>query len=131
MIETSRGSSLKPAGALAGLSVLAGGSAAFATSCCVVPLSLAALGATGAVSGLTETLAPYNGYLLGVSAAALGGGWLSFFRWNRAACAADGSCSAPGTRRWGAIGLGVASLVVLVAFAREQLEPVLVGSFFG
>ena len=122
---------LKPAGMLAGLSVLLGGSAVFVTSCCVVPLSLAALGATGAVSGFTEAFAPYNAYLLGVSALALGGGWFNFFRWNRSVCVADGTCAAPATRRWGAVGLGIASLIVFVAFTREHLEPLLVGSWLG
>jgi mercuric ion transport protein len=121
-----------PVGLLAGISTLFGGGAAFAASCCVVPLSLAALGATGAVSSVIGTLAPYQAYLLGFSALALAGGWLTFWRGNRAAaCAADGSCPAPRIRRRGRIALVVATAIVAVAFGRGYLEPIVVGRFLG
>jgi mercuric ion transport protein len=121
----------RAAGLLGGLAAFAGGGAVFATSCCVVPLSLAALGATGAAAGAIETLAPYHGYLLGVSGLAVGSGWLAFLRQNRLSCTPDGACAQPRVRRRGAIALGIATLVAALAFVRPYIEPLIVGQWLG
>jgi mercuric ion transport protein len=119
------------AGLFGGLATIFGGGAVFASSCCVVPLSLAALGATAATSGWIEALAPYHTYLLGFTGVAFGGGWLTFLRQNRASCAVDGTCAQPASRRRGAIVLGIATVVTLIAFGRGYFEPIAVGQLLG
>jgi mercuric ion transport protein len=118
-------------GLLGGAASMFGSGAVFISSCCVVPLSLAALGATGAVTGWIDTFAPYQPYFLGLTGLALGGGWLRFLRQHRTCCAADGSCSAPAARRRNAIVLSVATVIAILAFGREYIEPIVAGSLFG
>jgi mercuric ion transport protein len=116
-----------PTGLFAGAGALVGLTALVSSSCCIVPLALAGLGATGAVFSGLEFLAGIRPYLLGAAALALIGGWWLYFSRRRAvACNSDGTCAAPGTswRTMGFLALGSA-FVGLSTIWEPYIEPVL------
>jgi mercuric ion transport protein len=118
-----------PAGSLAGLSALAGVGAVAASSCCVLPLVLAGLGAGGAVLGGLGALAAYQTPILAAALALLAGGWIAFWRRTRAAaCAADGVCARPETPRRTLAALLTATLLVGAGAGWTFIEPVLPGA---
>ena len=76
---------------LAALGLAAGLGAVIASSCCVIPLGLAAVGAGAGVFGGLELLAEWRVPFLSVSALAIVGGWGAWW-WKRPdACVATGS----------------------------------------
>lgn len=112
---------LARAGAMVGLTALV------SSSCCVVPLLLAGLGATGAVFSGLQFLAAIRPYLLAAAAAALLAGWVSHFYLRRTvACNSDGTCAVPSTswRTMGYLALGSA-FVGLATVWEPYFEPVL------
>lgn len=94
----------------------AGGIAAIlASTCCLGPLILVMLGFTGAWIGSLSVLEPYRPLFLGVVLVTLGlAGWRIF----RPAltCEADGTCSAPRSRRIQKIFFAAIAVLALVAF---------------
>ncbi|MGU9982486.1 mercury transporter MerT [Phreatobacter sp. HK31-P] len=116
-----------PTGLLAGAGTLVGMTALVSSSCCVVPLALAGLGATGAVFSGLLLLAAIRPYLLGVAALTLlAGWWLYFSRQRLAACNSDGKCAAPVTS-WRMISflmLG-STFVGLATIWEPYIEPIL------
>jgi mercuric ion transport protein len=115
------------AGLLAGTGAVVGLAALISSSCCVVPLALAGLGATGAAFSGLAFLADIRPYLLGAAALALLAGWWLYVSRRRAAvCSSDGTCAAPG-RSWRtigflALGTGFAGLATVW---EPFIEPVL------
>ena len=73
-----------------------------ASACCIGPLLLGAvgLGSLGFAAALAPALAPLRPWLLGLTAALLATGFYHAYRPQRAeACAADGACARPASRR--------------------------------
>lgn len=116
-----------PTGLFAGAGAVVGLTALVSSSCCVVPIALAGLGATGAVFSGLEFLIAVRPYLLGAAAVALLAGWSIYFSRRRSvACNSDGTCVAPGTslRTVGFLALGSA-FVGLATVWEPYIEPVL------
>jgi mercuric ion transport protein len=116
-----------PTGLFAGAGAVVGLTALISSSCCIVPLALAGLGATGAAFSGLLFLAGIRPYLLGAAAVALlAGWWLYFSRRRSVACNSDGTCAAPGTswRTMGFLALGSA-FVGLAIIWEPYIEPVL------
>lgn len=90
-----------------------------ASSCCIGPLLLAALGVGGA--GATAALAAYRPYLLAGTALMLGGGFYFTYRRPRVAAADACGCERPRTNRVGRIGLWLATVVVVLVAAAPPL----------
>ena len=114
-----------PTGFLAGAGAVVGLTALVSSSCCIVPLALAALGATGAVFSGLEFLAAIRPYLLGTAAVALlAGWWLYFSRRRSLAFNSYGTCAAAGTswRTIGFLALG-STLVGLATVWAPYIEP--------
>jgi mercuric ion transport protein len=89
-----------------------------ASSCCIVPLLLAALGVGGA--GAVATLGAYRPYLLAATGALLIAGFYFTYRKPRAAADACG-CERPRTSSAGRIALWIATVAVLVVAAAPLL----------
>jgi mercuric ion transport protein len=108
-------------GAIAGLGAVAG------SSCCVLPLVLAGMGAGSAFFSGLEFLAAYRMPVFGAALAFLTVAWAVYWRRSRAvaACAATGACARPETSRRTAVVLGIATLSVALAAAWGLVEPVL------
>jgi len=107
----SRAQNLSLAGALL--------SAVAASSCCLGPLLLAALGLGGA--GAFATLAAFRPYILGVTAALLAAGFYLTYRTPRAASGDACGCERRNTRRAGKVGLWIAAALVLLFAASPTL----------
>ena len=116
-----------PPSLFAGAGALVGLMALVSSSCCLVPLALAGLGASGAAFGGLLFLAGIRPYLLGAAAVALlAGWWLYLWRRRSVTCNSDGACAAPGTswRTIGFLALG-STFVGLATIWEPNIEPVL------
>jgi mercuric ion transport protein len=92
-----------------------------ASSCCVVPLALFALGISGAWIGNLTQLAPYQPYFIAATVACLAGGYWLLHRSRRAGCV-DGEVCARRLPRWIVnMGLVVATILVIGALAVDLL----------
>ena len=109
--------------------VAAGGvlGALAASSCCIVPVVLFSLGATGAWIGNLVALAPYQPVFVTVTAGFLGTGFYMVYRRPKAAIAQGAPCARPIRARivkaalWSSVALTAAALAVAYA------APVILG----
>ncbi len=95
-----------------------------ASSCCILPVALFSLGATGAWIGRLGSLAVYQPIFLAVTAAFLAGGFYLVYRKPKAAeCAPGEACAKPLSNRviksvlWTATGLAIAAFVFPYAWS--------------
>jgi len=109
--------------AVAGLAAAIG-----ASSCCVLPLVLFALGVSGAWIGNVAVLAPYQPYFIVAAVAFLGVGFFRVYRRPRTACAEGETCARPGSTRLVKIALWAASVLVAIAVAFPYVAPLLLGA---
>jgi mercuric ion transport protein len=110
----------------AAFGLVAGLGAVVASSCCVLPLGLAALGAGAGIFGGLELLAEWRVPFLSVSALAVVGGWSAWW-WKRPdACVAGSSCMLPKRSRATLALLLCASAVVLAAASWGYIDPMLI-----
>jgi mercuric ion transport protein len=94
-----------------------------ASSCCVAPLMLFALGISGAwIANLTQ-LAPYQPFFIAAAAGCLGAGYWLVHRARRVACADGEVCSRRLPNRVVRTGLLLASVLVAGALAFDFLAP--------
>jgi mercuric ion transport protein len=97
-----------------------------ASSCCILPLVLFALGAGGAWIGNLTALAPYQPIFIIVTLGFLGYGfWTAYYR---PACARDNSCARPMPDRLLKIGLWTSTIIVAAAIAFPFVAPSLLGT---
>ncbi len=113
-------------GLLAGTGALVGIGALIGSSCCVLPIALAGLGATGAVFSGLAFLADIRPLLIAGAAITLALGWALFF-WRRRRPSCDGdTCARPATSGGTKWLLGFGSLVVGLALVwGPYVEPAL------
>jgi len=96
-----------------------------ASSCCIAPLALFALGVSGAwITNLTQ-LAPYQPFFIAATAACLGAGYWLVYRARRVACAEGEVCARPLPKRFVKVGLVLASILAGGALAFDFLAPLL------
>jgi mercuric ion transport protein len=115
----------------AALGLVAGLGAVVASSCCVIPLGFAALGAGASVLGGLEMVAAWRVPFLAVSALAIVGGWSAWW-WKRPAVCVSGSACASPERSRTTLGLLLcASLIVTAAVSWGYIDPVLLKLFRG
>lgn len=87
-----------------------------ASSCCLVPLTLFALGVSGAWIGNLTALAPYQPIFVALTLAFLAGGFVMVYRKPKPAACAEGSyCATPASDRIAKIGLWSATVLVAAA----------------
>lgn len=111
--------------------LVAGLGAVVASSCCVIPLGLVALGAGAGVLGGLEAVAMWRAPLLSVSALALVVGWGAWWLTRPVACASDASCASPGRSRATLTLLLCASAIALAATSWSYIDPMLLKLFGG
>lgn len=103
--------------------LLAGALAALlASTCCLGPLVLLALGISGAWIGNLTALEPYRPAFIGVALAALFLAWRRIWR-RGATCAPGQVCAVPRVRLGYKLLFGVVAVLVLVALAFPYLAP--------
>src|SRR5215469_11417684 len=110
--------------------VAAGGilGALAATSCCIIPLVLFALGIGGAWIGNLTALAPYQPIFIAATLIFLGTGYYLVYRRRDAACADGKPCARPLPRRGVKLALWAATTLVASAIAFPYLARALLGT---
>jgi mercuric ion transport protein len=105
--------------------VAAGGilGAIAASSCCLVPVALFSLGASGAWIGTLTSLAPYQPIFIAVTLFLLGYGYWLVRRRSRVGCVDGTACARPMPTRLVTVALWSASLLVLAAIAFPYVAP--------
>ena len=110
--------------------VAAGGvlGALAATSCCIVPLVLFALGVGGAWIGNLTALAPYQPIFITTTLIFLGTGYYLVYWRREAACADAKLCARPLPRRGVKLALWAATALVASAIAFPYVARTLLGT---
>ncbi|HKF61134.1 MAG TPA: mercuric transporter MerT family protein [Dongiaceae bacterium] len=110
--------------------VAAGGmlGALAATSCCIIPLVLFALGIGGAWIGDLTALAPYQPIFIAATLIFLGTGYYLVYRRRDAACADGRLCARPLPRRGVKLALWAATTLIASAIAFPYLARALLGA---
>ncbi len=99
------------------------------SSCCILPLVLFSLGATGAWIGNLAALYPYKAYFFVATAGFLAAGFYGAYRKPKAAaCAGDGDCGTPISGRINKGALWGSTVLVLAALAFPYYAPLLLDS---
>lgn len=98
-----------------------------ASSCCILPVGLFSLGASGAWLGNLSALSPYQPIFIAITLGFLGSGFWLAYRRPQAACRGSGACSPPMSRRAVKLALWAALLLVAAATAFPYVAPALLG----
>ena len=115
----------------AALGLAAGLGAVVASSCCVIPLALATLGASASVLGGLELVASWRIPFLAVSTLAIAGGWAAWWWKHPVACNSGSTCASPDRSRATLALLLCASAIVLAAGSWGYIDPMLLKLFRG
>jgi mercuric ion transport protein len=99
-----------------------------ASSCCIAPLVLFALGVSGAWIANFTQLAPYQPYFLAGTAVCLAWGYRLVRRSRKRACADGEMCARPLPNRVVKAGLALATILVIGALALDFLGPLVLQS---
>lgn len=96
------------------------------TSCCILPLVLFSLGATGAWIGQLGALYQYKWIFFAFAGASLAYGFWKVYRPTRQVCA-DGTCERQLNQRFMKVALWTATAVVALSLAFPYIAPPLLG----
>lgn len=96
-----------------------------ASSCCIVPLVLFSLGISGAWIGNLTALAPYKPLFVAGTAGLLGYGFYLVYWKPKRTCADGAACARPLPNRFVKLGLWIATVLVVAAFAFNYIAPLL------
>jgi mercuric ion transport protein len=97
--------------------------AVLASSCCVVPLVLVTLGASGAWIGNLSALDPYKGYFAAITLVFLGMGYWQAYRNQKILCEDGSYCASPTSGRVTKAALWIATALVLSALTIGWWAP--------
>lgn len=97
--------------------------AVLASSCCVVPLVLVTLGASGAWIGSLSALDPYKGYFAAGTLAFLGVGLWQVYLRRKIPCENGSYCASPTSGRVTKIALWTATVLVTSALTIDWWAP--------
>jgi len=110
-----------PDGRLAAIGSVIG--AVLASSCCVVPLILVTLGASGAWIGNLTVLDPYKSYFAASTLVFLGLGYWQVFRKREIECEEGSFCATPTSGRITKSALIVATVLIVAALSIDWWAP--------
>ena len=96
-----------------------------ASSCCIIPLALFGLGASGAWIGNLSSLAPYQPIFLVITAGFLAGGFWMVYRKPKVDCAEGSYCARPLSSRIVKTALWSATVLVVAAAIFPYVAPML------
>ncbi len=97
--------------------------AILASSCCIVPLVLVTLGASGAWIGNLTVLEPYKPLFATVTFVFLGFGYWQVYRKREVACEEGSYCATPASDRIAKGALWIATILVLLALTIDYWAP--------
>jgi mercuric ion transport protein len=113
------------------IGLVAGLGAVVASSCCVLPLGLIALGVGAGILGVINEIPAWRDPLLSMSAIAVAGGWGAWLVKRRDACTADLHCATSSQKQLTMILLIISTIIVVMAAGWEHIDPVLLKLFNG
>ncbi|GIL03248.1 MAG: hypothetical protein BroJett030_31470 [Alphaproteobacteria bacterium] len=96
-----------------------------ASSCCILPLALFSLGASGVWIGTLTALSPYQPFFIALSGVFLGAGYWRVYRKPAAACVRDGACRRPLPGRMVRAALWLATGLIALNIAWPYAAPLL------
>ena len=96
-----------------------------ASSCCVLPLLLVSLGATGTWIGGLSMLAPYKPFFVAGTVAMLGYAFYLVYWMPQQVCVPGEACARPLPSRFVKAALWAASVLVVVAASFDYIAPLL------
>jgi mercuric ion transport protein len=99
-----------------------------ASSCCILPLALFALGISGAWIGNFTRLAAYQPYFLAATLACLGCGYWLVYRSSTRACADGEACARPLPNRIVKTSLILATILAVAALGLDFTAPLFLSS---
>jgi mercuric ion transport protein len=99
-----------------------------ASSCCILPLTLFALGVSGAWIGNFTRLAAYHPYFLAATLACLGCGYWLAYRSSTRACADSEACARLMPNRIVKTSLILATILVAAALGLDFIAPLFLNS---
>jgi mercuric ion transport protein len=111
---------------LAGAGLVTGLGAVVGSSCCVLPLGLATLGAGAGVFGVLNEVAAWRIPLLAVSAMAVVSGWGSWWMKRREACDVASYCTTQNREKSTVLLLIPVSIIVTAAASWAYIDPLLI-----
>ena len=97
--------------------------AILASSCCIVPLVLVTLGASGAWIGNLTVLEPYKPLFATVTFVFLGFGYWQVYRKREVVCEEGSYCATPAADRIAKGALWIATILVLLALTIDFWAP--------
>lgn len=97
------------------------------TSCCILPVVLFSLGASGAWLGNLSALSPYQPIFVAITLGFLGSGFWLAYRRPKAACNGSETCARPASGGIVKAALWSATLLVTAAIAFPFVAPALLG----
>jgi mercuric ion transport protein len=97
------------------------------SSCCILPVALFSLGASGAWLGNLSALSPYQPIFIATTLGFLGGGFWFAYRRPGAACDGSAACARPMSSRAVKLALWAATLLVAAAIGFPYVAPALLG----
>ncbi|SRR5229473_1838810 len=92
-------------------------------SCCVFPVALSFLGASGLAFG--AALTPYRPYFIGLTLISLATGFYFTYRPQREDCAPGAACAVPKGRKWQVLFLWIVTVLVLALLVFPYIVPYL------
>lgn len=106
-----------------GVSMLSAFFSVLPLSCCVFPVALSFLGASGLAfaAGLT----PYRPYFIGLTFISLGASFYFAYRPQKTDCLPETACALPKTRRLQVLALWIVTVVVLAMLVFPYVVPYL------
>ncbi len=94
-----------------------------ASSCCILPLVLFSMGATGAWLGNLSALAPYQPIFVGITLGFIGYGYYLVYRKPKGQCARGEVCERPRPSRPVKLSLWTATVLVAAALVFPYVAP--------
>ena len=116
---------------LGGFAAFSGLGAILASSCCVFPLALSAVGASASVISAFHSFESMRLPLLMVAGVSLLGGWYVWWSKRNAEYCSTGYCSTPASRNSAVVMLSISTFIILLGLSWEHIEPVLLQAIKG
>ena len=116
---------------LGGFAAFSGLGAILASSCCVFPLGLSAVGASAGVISAFHSFESMRLPLLIIASISLLGGWYMWWSKRNAEYCSTGYCSTSTSRNSAVIMLSVSTFIILLGLSWEHIEPVLLTAIKG
>ena len=117
--------------ALGSFAAFSGIGAILASSCCIIPLGLSAIGASASVMSAFHSFESMRLPLLVVASVALLSGWYVWWSKRNTEYCSTSDCSSPTTRNSATVMLSASTLIIFLGLSWGFIEPILLKAIKG